>query len=117
MIEEIMNLPSKIDITVGKDVWKLKFLRPKEKLQRTIVIAQLLNLVPIESVSIEDHNRAFIFATLQLAYIDGPAWFKDKLSEKFIDFPDEEYLLDIWSKYLQEESKFEEAKKKLRHPQ
>lgn len=114
MIDKILNLSMETTCKVGNDVWKFKFLRPKERLLRTSIQSQLLNLAPIESVSPQDYNRAYVLATFGIAFLAGPDWFDAKYKKDFLEIPDETYLTELWVEYETKETKFEDAKKKLR---
>ncbi len=114
MIEKIIEMSLETEVKIENDTWIFKFLRPKEKLDRAVMVSQLINFVPVDSVTNEDYNRAFILATLQTAYISGPPLFKDKLKEDFSLITDEGYLILIYQGYIEKESRFEEGKKKLR---
>ncbi len=86
-----------------------------QQMNRASLIAEYLNHAPFTSVSAEDYSMALIIATLQLAYRDGPDWFKKRCDEKMGNIPDNEYILELHKKYADKEEEFEKIKKKSGH--
>lgn len=122
MISEILDYKTKFFKEVRGDNWSLELLRPREVLKRTQLISISLNHTPLSSVSSDDYGLALIISTLKLAYRDGPDWFKKRFIDKtqdeyplFEDFMDDEYLLELYQKFKEEEDEFEKIKKKYRH--
>lgn len=114
MLEKLLDISRDVEFTIDGERWKFQLLRPTEKLRRAQVISKVLGGANIESVTNDDYSRAFMSATLTVAFLEGPEIFTEKFQKDFTQIPDDAYIKSLFDKYIAAEEKFEEAKKKFR---
>jgi len=122
MISDILGLPTKNEVKIDGETWEFEILRPRDRGARASLVSQILGGASLESVSQEDHGTALMVATLKVICRSAPTWFREKfwpegsVYPQFENFPDEEYMLELYNAAMAKETAFAEAKKKLRSP-
>lgn len=111
MLEKLLDIPREVNFSIETEAWRFQILRPNEKNRRAQLISRILGGAPIESVTQEDYSRAFKLATLAVAYLEGPPVFVEKYHKDFGEIADDNYIDMLFTKYMEHDGKFEEAKK------